>query len=49
MEFGDGIPALIIKATHQEIKVRGRMLKCGQYVSAYSKVIEDLAYKERCL
>ncbi|MFJ7735302.1 hypothetical protein ACIQ2D_03070 [Lysinibacillus sp. NPDC097287] len=37
---------LMLKATHQEMKVRGQTLKRGQYVRSYSKLAEDLAYKE---
>lgn len=37
---------LMLKATHQEMKVRGQTIKRGQYVRSYSKLAEDLAYKE---
>ncbi|MFJ7949989.1 hypothetical protein ACIQZG_00515 [Lysinibacillus sp. NPDC096418] len=37
---------LMLKATHQELKVRGQTLKRGQYVRSYSKLAEDLAYRE---
>ena len=37
---------LMLKATHQEMKVRGQTLKRGQYVRSYSKLAEDLSYKE---
>lgn len=37
---------LMLKATHQEMRVRGQTLKRGQYVRSYSKLTEDLAYKE---
>lgn len=37
---------LLIKATHQETKMKGIVLQRGQYVRSYSKLAEDLGYKE---
>lgn len=37
---------LMLKATHQDMVMRGQTLKRGQYVRSYSKLAEDLAYKE---
>ncbi|MEK4788360.1 MULTISPECIES: hypothetical protein [Bacillus] len=39
---------LLLKASHQDgIKINGIELKKGQYIRSYSKLCEDLCYKER--
>ncbi|MEE3679089.1 hypothetical protein V2J31_15875 [Bacillus safensis] len=39
---------LLLKASHQDgIKINGIELKKGQYIRSYSKLCEDLGYKER--
>lgn len=37
---------LLLKATHQDIVVKGVNIKRGQYLRSYSKLAEDLEYKE---
>ena len=38
---------LIAKASHQDgVKIKGRILKRGQYIRSYRKLADDLAYKE---
>lgn len=37
---------LILKATHKDIEINSIPLKRGEYLRSYSKLAEDLAYKE---
>ncbi|RAZ73609.1 DnaD domain protein [Planococcus halotolerans] len=38
---------LIAKASHQDgVKIKGRVLKRGQYIRSYRKLADDLSYKE---
>lgn len=38
---------LIAKASHQDgVKIKGRILKRGQYIRSYRKLADDLSYKE---